>query len=308
MNSRALSFTGPAGEVALEPGKDFVAGGSFTEQQVDLTAPMVFVGQGIHSPENGIDDYAGVDVAGKIVVMVSGAPKGLPGEIASTLANTKTRYASEQGAVGMISIRSREALERLPFEKLVTYLKEPSEAWIGPDGKANVQDPNLRFQAYVSPEAAKRLLAASGKDLDNLLAVYDDSKAKSRPAAFDMTGTATAKVSTGWEDKTSANVVAMLPGSDPELADEYVVMSAHLDHVGDHLSGAMGKDGEGEEVDTIYNGAMDNATGVATMLEVARVIAMGPQPSAPPDPVRRGHGRGKGPAGLRISGEELRAR
>ena len=270
--SSALSFTTPEGVVTLEPGEDFVAAGSFTEQLAELTAPMVFVGQGIHSPENGIDDYAGVDIAGKIVVVVSGAPKGLPGEIASTLASSKTEYASENGAVGMISIRSREGLERMSFDKLATYLKEPSQTWLGPDGKPNVQDPNLRFQAYVSPEAAKRLLAASGKDLDSLLAVYDDAKAKSRPAAFDMAGTATAKVSTEWEDKTSANVVAMLPGSDPELADEYVVMSAHLDHVGNHLSDAV----EGEDVDTIYNGAMDNATGVATMLEVARVIAMGP--------------------------------
>ncbi len=272
----ALSFTAPDGVVTLEPGTDFVAGGSFTEQQVDLTAPMVFVGQGIHSPENGIDDYAGVDIAGKIVVAVSGTPKTVPGEIASTLANTKTKYASENGAVGLISIRSRESLKSMSFDKLVTYLKEPSETWIGPDGKANVQDPNLRFQAYISPETAKRLLAASGKDLDELLAVYDDPKAKSRPAAFDMTGEATARVITKWDDKTSANVVAMLPGSDPDLADEYVVMSAHLDHVGNHLTDAPGEGGEGEDTDTIYNGAMDNATGVATMLEVARVIAMGP--------------------------------
>ena len=272
----ALSFTAPDGVVTLESGKDFVAGGSFTEQQVELTAPMVFVGQGIHSPENGIDDYAGVDIAGKIVVAVSGTPKTVPGEIASTLANTKTKYASENGAVGLISIRSRESLKSMSFDKLVTYLKEPSETWIGPDGKANVQDPNLRFQAYISPETAKRLLAASGKDLDELLAVYDDPKAKSRPAAFDMTGEATARVTTKWDDKTSANVVAMLPGSDPDLADEYVVMSAHLDHVGNHLTDAPGEGGEGEDTDTIYNGAMDNATGVATMLEVARVIAMGP--------------------------------
>ena len=274
--SSALSFTTPEDEVTLEPGKDFVAGGSFTEQQVDLTAPMVFVGQGIHSPENGIDDYAGVDIAGKIVVVVSGPPKTVPGEIASTLANTKTKYASDNGAVGMISIRSREGLERMSFDKLAAYLKEPSQTWVGPDGKANVQDPNLRFQAYVSPETAKRLLAASGKDLDSLLAIYDDAKAKSRPAAFDLSGEATAKVSTSWKDETSANVVAMLPGSDPELAGEYVVMSAHLDHVGNHLAGASGEGGEGEDIDTIHNGAMDNATGVATMLEVARVIAMGP--------------------------------
>lgn len=272
----ALSFIAPDGVVTLEPGTDFVAGGSFTEQQVELTAPMVFVGQGIHSPENGIDDYAGVDIAGKIVVAVSGTPKTVPGEIASTLANTKTKYASENGAVGLISIRSRESLKSMSFDKLVTYLKEPSETWVGPDGKANVQDPNLRFQAYISPETAKRLLAASGKDLDELLAVYDDPKAKSRPAAFDMTGEVTASISTEWEDKTSANVVAMLPGSDPDLADEYVVMSAHLDHVGNHLTDAPGEGGEGEDTDTIYNGAMDNATGVATMLEVARVIAMGP--------------------------------
>ena len=272
----ALSFTAPDGVVTLEPGTDFVAGGSFTEQQVELTAPMVFVGQGIHSPENGIDDYAGVDIAGKIVVAVSGTPKTVPGEIASTLANTKTKYASENGAVGLISIRSRESLKSMSFDKLVTYLKERSETWVGPDGKANVQDPNLRFQAYISPETARRLLAASGKDLEELLAVYDDPKAKSRPAAFDMTGEATARVTTKWDDKTSANVVAMLPGSDPDLADEYVVMSAHLDHVGNHLTDAPGEGGEGEDTDTIYNGAMDNATGVATMLEVARVIAMGP--------------------------------
>ncbi|WP_230292960.1 M28 family metallopeptidase [Croceicoccus sp. Ery5] len=271
-SSSALTITTPDGEMVLEPGKDFVAGGSFTDRQVDLTAPMVFVGQGIHSPENGIDDYAGVDIAGKIVVIVSGAPKTVSGEVAATLANTKTKYASENGAVGMISIRNKESLERLPFDKLVTYLQEPRETWVGPDGQANVQDPGLKLQAYISPETAARLMTASGKDLDALLKIYDDPKAKSRPAAFDMTGEAKASVTTDWDDKTSANVVAMLPGSDPALAGEYVVMSAHLDHVGNHLSDAE----EGEDTDTIYNGAMDNATGVATMLEVARVIAHSP--------------------------------
>lgn len=273
-SSAALSFTtdGDGDEMKLESGRDFVSTGSFSEQQVDLSAPMVFVGQGIHSPENGIDDYAGVDVRGKIVVVVSGGPKTVPGEVAATLSNTKTRYASEQGAVGMISIRNLESLDRMPFDKLVTYLAEPRETWVGPDGKADVQDANLRIQSYVSPETAKRLLAASGKDLDALLKIYDDAKAKRRPAAFDMKSEATASVTTDWEDKTSANVVAVLPGSDPALAGEYVVMSAHLDHVGNHLSDAV----EGEETDTVYNGAMDNATGVATMLEVARVLAKSP--------------------------------
>ena len=268
----ALSYAAGDETVQLEAGKDFVVTGSYAERQVDLTAPMVFVGQGIHSPENGIDDYAGVDVAGKIVVVVSGAPKGLPGEVASTLANTKTEYASQQGAVGMISIRNLESLERMSFDKLATYLQEPRETWVGPDGKANVADPNLRFSAYLSPDAAARLIAASGHDLQDMLETYDDARAKTRPAAFDLAGTASVSVASEWEDKTSANVVAMLPGSDPALAGEYVVMSAHLDHVGNHLSDVV----EGEETDTIYNGAMDNATGVATMLEVARVIAMGP--------------------------------
>ncbi len=272
LSSSELSIATPEGTMTLEAGKDYVAAGSYNDTQIDVTAPMVFVGQGIHSPENGIDDYAGVDIAGKIVVVVSGGPKTVSGEVAATLADTKSEYASDNGALGMISIRNRESLERLPFDKLVTYLEEPRETWVGPDGKANVAEGNLQFSAYVSPETAGRLLAASGKNLDALLKIYDDPKAKSRPAAFDMTGEVTASISTEWGDKTSANVVAMLPGSDPALASEYVVMSAHLDHVGNHLSDAV----EGEDTDTIYNGAMDNATGVATMLEVARVIAQGP--------------------------------
>lgn len=271
VSSSDMSIATPEGAMTLETGKDYVAAGSYNDTQIDVTAPMVFVGQGIHSPENGIDDYAGVDIAGKIVVVVSGGPKTVSGEVSATLADTKSKYASDNGALGMISIRNLESLERLSFDKLVTYLQEPRETWVGPDGKANVAEGNLQFSAYVSPETAKRLLAASGKDLDALLKTYDDPKAKSRPAAFDMTGQATVSVTTEWDDKTSANVVAMLPGSDPDLADEYVVMSAHLDHVGNHLSDAV----EGEDTDTIYNGAMDNATGVATMLEVARVIAMG---------------------------------
>ncbi len=277
----AIVQDGKAKELELKT--DFITGASFTDQLIDMSAPMVFVGQGIHSPENGIDDYAGLDVKGKVVVVVSGAPKGVPGDVAATLSRGKTKVASDMGAVGMISIRSKSAMESLPFEKLVGYIEGHAEKWVAPDGTVVVDAPNLKFSTYLSPEAAADLVDSSGHDLSTLLDAYESEEEDAvRPTGFVIPGEVKVKAVSEWEEVTSANVVAVLPGSDPKLADQYVVMSAHLDHVGNHLWEA-GEDEDGEPKDTIYNGALDNAAGVATMLEVARVIAE--NPTAPRRPI-----------------------
>ncbi|WOK37865.1 M28 family metallopeptidase [Sphingomonas sp. C3-2] len=246
-------------------GKDVLIGVGAGEEKLTLGAPVVFVGFGIDSPGQGFDDYAGLDVKGKIVVALSGFPKGTPSDLGAHLANSKAKMASDRGAIGMITVNTRERLKMRPWARSVESAFEPSIAWTEADGTPHRAAPGLRATASVDTPAAQALFAGAPRSLDKILTEAERKNA--RIAGFALKPEVRVERTLTRRNFTSPNVVAMLPGSDPALANEYVLLMAHLDHVGID---------ESKEGDKIHNGAMDNAAGIATMLEVARAMANAP--------------------------------
>ncbi|OZA72252.1 MAG: peptidase M28, partial [Sphingomonadales bacterium 39-62-4] len=168
--------------------------------------------------------------------------------------------AMKRGAVAVISVPTIEDTARRPWARRVEISDGPAKGWVGTDGKAFSRTSAIRGSATLNPDAAAPLFAAAGKPLAKIFA--EANKTGGRPKGFDLKAKASLSFANTWKDVVSENVVAMLPGSDPKVAGEFVGMTAHLDHIGDH--------GKGE--DKLFNGAMDNASGVATLLEVARAV------------------------------------
>jgi hypothetical protein len=233
--------------------------------RVALDAPAVFAGYGLEAPELGIDDYKGLDVRGKVVVVINGFPKGMKSDVGAHLNSEKRRVASRRGAVGFVSIRTPSEAKRRPWEQMRATADEPAIGWTGKDGRAYTPAPNLRFRATLDTPAAEALFAGARTPLRRVLAQAERNGG--RPKGFALKPGISVSQQSSLRRFTSPNVLAVLPGSDPALAGEYVLLMAHLDHEG------MKTDGEG---DRIYNGAMDNAVGIATMIEVARAMATSP--------------------------------
>ncbi|MEO7177707.1 MAG: M20/M25/M40 family metallo-hydrolase [Allosphingosinicella sp.] len=155
--------------------------------------------------------------------------------------------------------------KRRPWSRIQANANEPSLGWIGEDGRAYSPAPGLRFRATLDTAAADALFAGAKTPLSRVLAQAD--RKSGRPAGFALKPRIAVSQKSALRRFDSPNVLAVLPGSDPKLAGEYVLLMAHLDHLGTKAEG---------EGDRIYNGAMDNAVGIATMLEVARAMASSP--------------------------------
>jgi len=244
-------------EIVLTPTPD--------EAPVAVEAPVVFVGYGLEAPEIGIDDYKGLDVRGKIVAVLNGFPNGMKSDVGAHLNSDKRRVASSHGAIGLVSIRTLSETRRRPWSRMQMNANEPSLGWIGEDGRPYTPAPGLRFRATLDTPAAEAVFAGAKTSLKRVLAEAD--RKGGRPAGFALKPRVAVSQQSTARRFASPNVLAILPGSDPKLAGEYVLLMAHLDHEG------IKPDGEG---DRIYNGAMDNAVGIATMLEVARAMASAP--------------------------------
>ena len=249
----------------FEHGEQMLTGPSATETKQSFgDLPVVFVGFGIDKPGQGFDDYAGLDVRGKVVAYLSGFPKGTPSDIGAHLSSEKARMAEARGAVGIVTIPTDESLDRRSWERRVEGYSDPKAlTWVGPDGKPWDEAPGIRFSATLGREAAQALFAGAPKSLKSVLA--DADRKGSKPRGFALNPTLGFERESVHTKLSSPNILAVLPGSDPALRDEYVVLMAHLDHVGvdPHEKGA----------DKIHNGALDNAAGIATMLEAARAFA-----------------------------------
>lgn len=255
----ALTYGGK--ETVLSDTAQLLVRPSLTDAKVSFEAPLVFAGFGFDRPDLGFNDYKGLDVKGKIVVVLTGFPKGTPSELGAHLNSDKAMMAMKRGAIGVISVPTIEDTARRPWDKRVAISDGPAKGWVGADGKAFSRTPGIKGGATLNPDAAAPLFAASGKSLDKIRA--EAEKTGGKPKGFAMKARASLSYAQTWKDVVSENVVAMLPGSDPQVAGEFIAMTAHLDHIGVH--------GKGE--DTLHNGAMDNASGVATMIEVARAVA-----------------------------------
>ena len=250
----------------FEHGQEVVLSPTPEEAPVAVEAPAVFVGYGLEAPGIGIDDYKGLDVRGKVVVALNGFPKGLKSDIGAHLNSERRAVASRRGAVGLVLIRSRAEAERRPFSRMREHANEPSIGWLGEDGRPYSPAPGLRFRATLDTAAAEALFAGAKTPLAEVL---DQAEREGgRPRGFALKPRIAVAQQSVTRRFSSPNVLAVLPGSDPKLAGEYVLLMAHLDHEG------VKAEGEG---DRIYNGAMDNAVGIASMLEVARAMAASPE-------------------------------
>ncbi len=231
------------------------------EGRQTVASDTVFVGYGVVSPDHGIDDYAGLDVAGKTVVSFYGTPKGLPSDVAASLNQNKGKMAVARGAVAMIVLQPTEATKRFPWKVVLEQAKRPSMSWAKADGMPHRESEGMKASAVLGPVAAGALFRGAPRSYVDLLASVDKGEA---PKGFALKQKVTFEGGNRWRRTTSPNVVGMIPGSDPALANEAVLLMAHLDHDGVNPM-APG-------ADKIWNGAMDNAAGVATMLEVARAF------------------------------------
>ena len=265
----AVTISGPAGVRRFEHGGDAIVGLNPAALRQDVSAPLVFVGFGLDDPAQGLDDYRGLDVRGKIVVVLRGFPKGLSSEVGAHLNAAKAATAKRRGAIGMLAVATKLSAATVPWATILRYADEPDFTWVDKDGKPFTDDA-VGLTAGLNAPAAEAAFAGAPRKLSAILAEAD--RVGGRPRGFALRTSARLEQAATARRTTSPNVAAILPGSDPTLAAEHVALSAHLDHLGI----APAKPGEAADADRISNGALDNAGGVATMLEVARAAATAP--------------------------------
>lgn len=249
--------------IALDYPKDYLAGPSLLSESSGVSGEMVFVGYGIIAPELDHNDYAGLDVDGKIVVTLAGKPGSFPSEEGAHFASgyQKQKYAAEHGAIGMITITTPKNEKVRPYQSRLSYIHTPRMAWLNDDNAPANTFQQIKDGAYLSEGAAQTLFEGAETSLDDIYAMLEEDGV---PTGFALPGTVSMSKKSTHTQITSPNVVAKLEGSDPELKDEYVVYSAHSDHIG--FAKTVKKD-------NINNGAMDNASGTAVMLETARLFS-----------------------------------
>ena len=228
-----------------------------------IDAPLVFIGYGLHVPHKHVDDLAGLDLKGKVVVLYNAAPANLlgPQRAYARIASERWKALREAGALGYVQIAPpRPGAPPNPNAEARPTLAFADPALEPPDGP--------KLAATLTDSGEEKLFAGSGHTAAEIKALADAGK----PLPSFALGPLHAKTIVITPQKpftTSANLIGELEGSDRKLKKEYLVLSAHLDHLG------VGKAVDG---DTIYNGAMDNAAGVAALLEAAKLLAAGPRP------------------------------
>lgn len=220
-----------------------------------VVAPLVFAGYGLTVPETGYDDLSGLDLRGKILVYVSGGPSTIPGPLSSHYqsAGQRGKFLQRAGVVGTVVIMNPLGMD-VPWARTALARFQPSMSLAYPDLDETF---GQKLSVVFNPDRAGKLFVDSGHSAEEILALARERKPLPRfPLAVDLR----AKVKVRRTQVESPNLAAIRPGSDPKLKNEYVVLSAHLDHVG------VGRPING---DSIYNGAMDDASGVATLLDIA---------------------------------------
>jgi hypothetical protein len=259
------TFRSSDGALTLKQWDQFIVSSGVQADRAGIdNAEVVFVGYGIQAPEFDWDDYKGADLRGKVLLMMNNDPDWDPalfgGETRLWYGRWDYKYlsAARQGAVGAIIIHTAPSAG-YPFQVVQT-------SWTGEQFELPAGDePRNQVVAWTTEDAARELVALSGHDLDKLREAADNRDF--RPVPLGVTTSISMPVSLNRVQ--SANVLGLIPGSDPELGDEAVIYTAHHDHLG---IGTPNADG-----DNIYNGAMDNASGVAQVMEIARVIKTMPQ-------------------------------
>jgi hypothetical protein len=246
---------------------DFIIEPDPVVPDVSVEASVVFAGFGVTAPDQHYDDYKSLDVKGKIVAVVLAAPN-FPSSIKAhySAPEVKAKIAADHGAVGIIVVYDPVEEGMYPFAKYVRDLVNPEFRWLDKEGHPNDYLPQIKASAFLSVPATRQFFEGSGHSAEEIFTGAKDGKL----SVFTLPVTAKIHVVTESQDLHSPNVVAKLEGSDPTLKNEYLVYTAHLDHLG------IGAPIKG---DPIYNGALDNASGSATILELAQAFArMNPRP------------------------------
>ncbi len=260
------SFLGGRRGTVLSFWEDFIAASGVQQERASIRqAEVVFVGYGIQAPEYDWDDYKGHDLRGKVLLMLNNDPEWDPalfeGERRLYYGRWTYKYemAAERGAVAAIIIHTTPSAG-YPFQVVQT-------SWTGEQFELPAGDePRCQIEAWVTEEAAGRIVELAGQDLDSLV-----EAARSRdfePVSLGIT--TSLRLDNQISRVTTANVAGLLRGGDPSLRNEAVVYTAHHDHLG------VGTPNESD--DAIYNGALDNASGVAQVLAIARAFKALPSP------------------------------
>jgi len=272
VTAASLEILPPRGApLVLASGTDYLPSPALATGRADVTAPLVFAGFAVQAPEYRYDDFAGIDVKGKIAVVFMFAPltdrpdffPGLPSALYASY-RRKLEILHQRGAVGVLLVRTPRADKQLPWEVVVRAERFESMALLE---KGQVHPYLSLPKATLRLEAFQRLLRAAGRSetAAELLAACQNGQ----PRSFPLGLSARLRVTSPIRSLRSPNVLGRLPGAaGAPSAAETVVYSAHLDHLGI---------GEPEDGDAIYNGATDNAVGVATVLEVARAFTHLPE-------------------------------
>jgi Zn-dependent M28 family amino/carboxypeptidase len=259
------SFHSGGKQVDLRYQDDFIAAPGMQVPQVALAdAELVFVGYGIQAPEQNWDDFKGADLRGKVVLMMNSNPEWDPALFAGKRRvyygrwTYKYESAAQQGAAAAIIIHTTPSAA---YPWPVVQNSWSGERFELPAGA----EPRVKVRAWTTEAATRRILALAGFDLDALVKRARSRDFKPVPLGIKTSLALASTLSHG----EGANVLGRIPGSDPRLADQVVVFSAHHDHLGIGKPDAKG--------DTIYNGAVDNASGVAQVLAIARAFMALPE-------------------------------
>jgi len=230
--------------------------GMRVNQAPRLEAPITFIGYGLSVPEVNYDDLQGLDLRGKVVLLMTGGPPTIPGPLLAHYQATRWANLKSAGVLGVISITNPKGMD-IPWDRAKLARFNPAMALT--DASLD-ETAGQQLAVTINPARAEKLFTGSGHTFAEILETANAGKQLPR---FPLPASIRASVEVATEEIESQNVVGLLPGTDPKLKGEYVVLTAHLDHVG------VGQPING---DRIYNGAMDNATGVATLLETALTL------------------------------------
>lgn len=257
-----LAVVHPGRTVELRFRDQFLPAPNYDAAASEITAPAVFVGFGVHAPDLGHDDFAKLDVRGKVAVLFNGAPPrfGNDQRAFHSSSREKLRALAQRGAVGAVFVNTTQDEARSPWQRSADAWQKPGMRLRGADGRGVDTFPQLKVVASVPAAAADLLFEGSGRFASELFREADAGTLR----GFALPATLSLAARTQVRPVDSRNVAGRIAGSDPALAPEHVVYTAHLDHVG------VGTPVDG---DAIYNGALDNALGVAIMLEAARELA-----------------------------------
>lgn len=254
-SSLALVANAAAKPEPLTLGEDAYLGVS-SDPNTKIEAEMVFVGYGMQVAETGYDDFKGLDLKGKVAVIITGQPSGIPGELASHYQSRAERAKVWRavGAIGVASIPNPKNSD-IPWARVSQSRLMPSMTLVEKD---KADEGGSRVRLTVNAAHANKFLAGSGHTIEEIFALADEKKELPHFALAQRVAVKTALTRSEVE---SENTIGIHWGSDPKLKNEFVIISAHLDHVGVN---------EKSIEDKIYNGAMDNASGVASLIEAAR--------------------------------------